>query len=94
MTSEDAVGKAQENRNRRRAHRLGLALRKSRARDLHIDNLGDYMLVDPYLNAIVWGEKYDLSLDDVEGYLDEAEQRLTSERVSGRPARQEGRTGR
>ena len=40
--------------------------RKLRARNLTLDNQGGYMILDPHTNTIVAGERYDLSLDDVE----------------------------
>ena len=57
-----------EARLRRLARRGGYSLRKSRA-GFSIDNLGDYMIVDDNLNAIVAGERFDMSLDDVEEWL-------------------------
>src|SRR5262245_30145900 len=62
---------ARESRLRRRAAQQGLALRKSRARQSSLDNHGGWMIVDPGLNAVVAGQRYDWSLDDVENYLRE-----------------------
>jgi hypothetical protein len=66
---------ASEDRNRelrlrRAAKQRGLALRKSRARTPNIDNQGGYMVVNPSRNVVVRGKQFDLSLDDVEGLLD------------------------
>ena len=72
----DTSEKVRENRLRRVARRLGLALRKSRARHIHLDNLGEYMLVDLDLNAVVGGGRYDWDLDDVEAHLTQIETRL------------------
>ena len=63
---------AREARVRRRAQKEGLLLRKSRARTAHLDDHGEYRLVDANLNAIVAGEKFDMTLDDVENWLGEA----------------------
>jgi hypothetical protein len=71
--------KVYENRLRRKAARLGLALRKSRARRLHLNNLGGYRIIDPYHNFIVAGERFDLSLEEVEAFLDDYEQELYKE---------------
>jgi len=71
------VDKVRENRLRRQAERLGLMLRKSRARRIHIDNLGDYMLVDAARNFVVAGDRYNLDLDAVQTELDEREADLT-----------------
>lgn len=68
--------KVYENRLRRKAARLGLALRKSRARRLYLNNQGGYRIVDPYHNFIVAGERFDLSLEEVEAFLDDYEQEL------------------
>jgi hypothetical protein len=61
--------KTREDRLRRQANRQGLALSKSRAILPYLDNRGDWMIVDPYRNTIVLGEKWDLTLDDVEEFL-------------------------
>ena len=42
---------------------------KSRIRNPHINNQGGYMIFDPYYNVVRWGEKFDLTLDDVEEIL-------------------------
>lgn len=70
MLSQRAVVEGdQESRTRSRAKRRGLALRKDRARTRSINHQGGYMLVDPYKNSIVAGERYDLSLAAVEDLL-------------------------
>jgi hypothetical protein len=58
----------QEQRLRKRARRREFAIRKSRARNLHFDNQGLYVLVD-YNNFVVLGERFDASLDEIEEYL-------------------------
>jgi hypothetical protein len=58
-----------EAKARRMAKAQGYALRKSRARTFSGNNLGGYMIVDPNLNAVVCGERYDLTLEDVEEFL-------------------------
>ncbi len=54
---------------RRFADRLGFTLRKSRVRYVSHDNRGGYRLVDPFINTIVAGEHFDLSLHNVEEWL-------------------------
>ena len=54
-----------ENALRHRARRLGLLVRKSRARQLGPNNRGGYRLVDPWQNAIVAGEHFDLCLAEI-----------------------------
>jgi hypothetical protein len=68
--------KDREHKLRRRAERLGLRLRKSRARHLHSDDFGKYMVLDPDRNLILDGGRFDLELDDVEAFLDQYEANL------------------
>jgi len=70
--------KVRENKNRRWAERLGLFLRKSRARHWNVDNYQGYMLVDLNRSNIVMGEKFDLALDGVENFLHEYEEKISS----------------
>ena len=63
---------SREARVRRRARKQGLALRKSRATIAHLDDHGEYRLVDSDRGFVVAGEKFDLTLDDVENWLGEA----------------------
>ena len=72
--------KVRENRVRRWAKRLGLDVRKSRARHIHVDDHGGYVIVDASNNAVVHGEKFNLNLDDVEAFLDQTEATLRKER--------------
>jgi hypothetical protein len=66
---EETLEKSRENRLRRLCQRKGWAMRKSRAQ-LSLDNHGGYMLVDIDRNWIVVGERFDLSLDGVESWLE------------------------
>ena len=52
-------------RARRAARRVGLVARKSRWRADTIDNVGGYMLIDPYTNIPLDGFKFDLSAEYV-----------------------------
>ena len=45
---------------RRAAKRVGLRARKSRYRTGTTDNRGKFMLIDPYRNRILCGERFDL----------------------------------
>jgi hypothetical protein len=65
--------KVRENRLRRWATRLGLILRKGRARNWNVDDHGGYMLVDAYQNYVCAGSRFDLTLDDVETWLADSE---------------------
>lgn len=75
MQSGTAKAKEQSEKNwksrlRAQAKRQGLIMRKSRA-GRSVDNFGGYMLVDANKNYIVSGARFDMSLDDVAGYLKE-----------------------
>lgn len=64
--------KVRENKVRRAAKRQGFVLKKSRARytyPLSIYDYGGYMLVGDDLNSIVAGEKFQLSLEEAETFL-------------------------
>jgi hypothetical protein len=74
VTSE----KVREIRLRNWATRLGLSLHKSRARHWSINNHQRYMIVNPNLKKVFAGEHYDLSLDDVEEFLKDEEERMKS----------------
>ena len=54
-----------ESRARRAARRVGLVTKKSRWRKHSIDNRGEFMLLDANRNAVVAGEKFDLSAEDI-----------------------------
>lgn len=57
--------KALDQRARRKAKRVGLLAQKSRRGVGGIDNYGGFMLVDPNLNTIEAGHRFDLSAEDV-----------------------------
>jgi hypothetical protein len=61
--------KAREQRVRNAVERQGYVLRKDRARSWNVDHYGGFMIIDPYLNAVIAGERFDLDLDDVENWL-------------------------
>jgi hypothetical protein len=60
MYSESAV--------RRAAAKAGYRVIKSR-QQLHLNNLGEFMLVDSHSNAVVRGANFDASLDDIREFL-------------------------
>ena len=75
--------KARENRLRRKAVRFGLILTKSLVRSWSINNHLGYKILNADTNEVKWGEKYELSLDDVEKLLDEYfEKELKWDKVS------------
>lgn len=67
-----ALLKAREDRLRRALRRFGLALRKSRVVKLNLDNLGGYTILDADHNYVVAGTRFDLTLEDVERFVQEA----------------------
>lgn len=71
--------KTRENRLRRQAKRLGLGLKKSRARAIHLDDFGGYRIVGLKYNSVVRGSRFELDLDDVAEYLDETEAEIRRE---------------
>lgn len=58
-----------EARCRRELAKRGYALHKSRVRTWNYDNQGEYMITDPDSNAVVAGERFDMTIDDVEEWL-------------------------
>ena len=54
-----------EQQVRRGLAKIGLALRKDRARRPSLDHRGGYMIVDRNHNLIVGGKRYDLTLKQV-----------------------------
>ncbi len=69
---EIIIDKSRERWLSRALNRQGLALRKSRRRtNFDYLNEGGYMIVNPYINGCVAGPRFELSLDDVQDYLDE-----------------------
>lgn len=69
------IDKVRENFSRRRAARLGLMLKKSRGKKWSIDNKGGYSLIT-FDNIIHAGEKYDLTIEQVEALLDVHEKQM------------------
>jgi hypothetical protein len=57
---------------RARAKRSGYLLCKSR-RQIDLNNLGDYMLVEASSNTVALGGRFEAGLDDVAKFLDQVE---------------------
>ncbi len=70
----DMADKVRENYFRRQAKRLGLMLKKSHIKKWHYDNQGGYMIINPSMNAVIWGGKFELDLDEVEELLNNYEE--------------------
>ena len=61
-----------EQQLRRALVKQGFQLKKSRVRSTNVDNLGGYMIVNPYFNTIEAGVRYNLTLKEVEEFVNEA----------------------
>lgn len=61
--------KSFENQLRYWLKKEGYLLRKSRIKNINLDNLGGYMIVDGYSNFVVAGSKFELNLEDVLRFL-------------------------
>jgi hypothetical protein len=75
MNGNEVLDKRQEARVRRLALQQGYQVCKSRQRSSvpNLDNFGDYMLLEAAGNYPVLGFKYDATLEDIEGYLNDNE---------------------
>lgn len=71
--------KVKENYFRRKAKRLGLTLHKTRAREWSIDNRLGYQLLDAETGDVLRGERFEITLEDLEEILNEYEKRLRQE---------------
>lgn len=71
MQSGSSSAAAREARLRRLARGQGYALHRSRWHRGSIDNYGEFRVVDRDRNLIVAGERFDMTLDDVERWLAE-----------------------
>jgi hypothetical protein len=82
--------KVYENYLRRKAKRLGLMLRKSRARMVKVDDRGGYMVVNPQGNWAIAGQRFDLNLDDVAEVLNDKECSIKRGRGYGKQTQKSG----
>ncbi len=57
---------SQEQKLRRTLKSAGYTLHKSRIHNANADNLGGYCIVDTSYNSLVAGDRFQLSLSDVE----------------------------
>ncbi len=58
-----------EKRLRKKLDKQGIILKKSRnAKNPNADDLGGYMLIDKTTNSVIAGSRWELTLEDVEGY--------------------------
>jgi hypothetical protein len=77
MYSRTISEEVRESRIRRKAQSLGYRLHKSRVKKPHGNDLGGYQLLCAPYGGVVFGERFELCLTDVQDYLldVEAEQR-------------------
>lgn len=68
LSNEDRAVKALEQRARRKARDVGLVAIKSRKGVGSVANFGGFRIVDPFLNLIEAGERFDLTAEDVMVY--------------------------
>jgi hypothetical protein len=61
-----------EQRARRVAFKAGYTARKTRWRRNSIENRGGFCITDPFCNAIIAGERFDLSPEEVIQWCSEA----------------------
>lgn len=57
---------------RRKLNKYGYTIKKSRHAESG-DNFGEYMIIYMPLNCLVRGERFDMSLDEVEDFLHDLE---------------------
>lgn len=68
---EHIIDKSRERRLKRALNKLGYTLRKSRRRsNFNYYDEGGYIIIDPYINGCIAGPRCELTLDDVEEYLE------------------------
>jgi hypothetical protein len=56
---------------RARARRAGYAVQRSRQQFLHLNNRGQYRLLNARTNFVVLGERFDATLADIDAFLDD-----------------------
>ena len=61
--------KRRENKVRRQLAKQGLALRKSRVSIFSADDKGGYRIIDMQFNRIEAGERFELTLEEVEAFV-------------------------
>lgn len=56
---------------RARASKHGFRVAKSRVRQPHHNNQGDFQLIDVWTNAVILGANFDASIEDINSFLRE-----------------------
>lgn len=64
----DKTTKQREDKVRRQLAAQGFILRKSRISTFSTNNQGGYMIVDTQFNRIEAGERFDMTLEEVEAF--------------------------
>jgi len=60
--------KRREDKVRRQLAKQGLTLRKSRVSTPSVDDQGGYRIIDAQFNRIEAGERFDMTLEEVEAF--------------------------
>jgi hypothetical protein len=68
-----------EQKARRVAKRAGFIAKKSRWRAHSVDNLGGFQVIDPYLNSVQEGVRFEMSAEEVIKYCQNHKGTLTGE---------------
>lgn len=58
---------------RKKAARFGISLIESSTNEINEDNLGGFMLIDIEAQKLMDGQRFELSPEDVENFLEELE---------------------
>lgn len=67
-TADERNERRKEARLRAKCKRNGIIMRKSRA-GFSSSNFGEFRLVDAEMNAVIGGENFDMTLDEIEDYF-------------------------
>ena len=60
-----------ESKARRELKKLGYLLKKSRVRKPHLNDQGGYMIIEPNMNSVVAGDRFDMSPEEVGAFITE-----------------------
>jgi hypothetical protein len=77
------ISEVRESRIRRKAQSLGYRLHKSRVKKPHGNDFGGYQLLCAPYGGVVWGNRFELCLADIEDYLLEVEAEQRGGKVYG-----------
>ncbi len=61
--------KSRDNKVRKAAKKQGFIVTRSRVKNTTCDNYGNYMIINESNNSIEYGEKFNLTLEEVENFI-------------------------